>query len=290
MADEIVSAMEMVEEQAIKCPRPSAKRQRKGSPDAREETDKERVDDSLLQDARRIKENIRVYMNATDRNVSAKVQKHVNGKIQQLIDIMETIYDKNYEKTVLVQRVVKDTLASSEMYDIIVNALVEKAVPMVIEGIKRESKTIQRPLSEPQTSREFPCIKEQPLLADALLENTENESFQEVKKKQRRKKALPQVGKDIEASKPIAEESLTKKRSTHQTSMADIVKELPLKPMDTTRPTYVTIASQGKSAVDIINNLPSPTELGIKARVVRATKAGSVLVCVDEGAHAKKNN
>ncbi|CAH1396201.1 unnamed protein product [Nezara viridula] len=126
MADEIASAMEqeMVEEQAIKCPRPSAKRQRKGSPDAREETDKERVDDSLLQDGRRIKENIRVYMNATDRNV--------------------------------IQRVVKDTLASSEMYDIIVNALVEKAVPMVIEGIKTESKTIQRPLSEPQTSREFP--------------------------------------------------------------------------------------------------------------------------------------
>ncbi|CAH1388818.1 unnamed protein product [Nezara viridula] len=181
MADEIASAMEqeMVEEQAIKCPRPSAKRQRKGSPDAREETDKERVDDSLLQDARRIKENIRVYMNATDRNVSAKVQKHVNGKIQQLIDIMETIYDKNYEKTFLVQRVVKDTLASSEMYDIIVNALVEKAVPMVIEGIKTESKTIQRPLSEPQTSREFPCVKEQPLLADALIETTENESFQE---------------------------------------------------------------------------------------------------------------
>ncbi|CAH1390944.1 unnamed protein product [Nezara viridula] len=181
MADEIASAMEqeMVEEQAIKCPRPSAKRQRKGSPDAREETDKERVDDSLLQDARRIKENIRVYMNATDRNVSAKVQKHVNGKIQQLIDIMETIYDKNYEKTFLVQRVVKDTLASSEMYDIIVNALVEKAVPMVIEGLKTESKTIQRPLSEPQTSREFPCVKEQPLLADALIETTENESFQE---------------------------------------------------------------------------------------------------------------
>ncbi|CAH1391295.1 unnamed protein product [Nezara viridula] len=181
MADEIASAMEqgIVEEQAIKCPRPSAKRQRKGSPDAREETDNERVDDSLLQDARRIKENIRVYMNATDRNVSAKVQKHVNGKIQQLIDIMETIYDKNYEKTFLVQRVVKDTLASSEMYDIIVNALVEKAVPMVIEGIKTESKTIQRPLSEPQTSREFPCVKEQPLLADALIETTENESFQE---------------------------------------------------------------------------------------------------------------
>ncbi|CAH1392375.1 unnamed protein product [Nezara viridula] len=181
MADEIASAMEqeMVEEQAIKCPRPSAKRHRKGSPDAREETDKERVDDSLLQDARRIKENIRVYMNATDRNVSAKVQKHVNGKIQQLIDIMETIYDKNYEKTFLVQRVVKDTLASSEMYDIIVNALVEKAVPMVIEGLKTESKTIQRPLSEPQTSREFPCVKEQPLLADALIETTENESFQE---------------------------------------------------------------------------------------------------------------
>ncbi|CAH1395575.1 unnamed protein product [Nezara viridula] len=183
MADEIASAMEqeMVEEQAIKCPRPSAKRQRKGSPDAREETDKERVDDSLLQDARRIKENIRVYMNATDRNVSAKVQKHVNGKIQQLIDIMETIYDKNYEKTFLVQRVVKDTLASSEMYDIIVNALVEKAVPMVIEGLKSESKTIQRPLSEPQTSREFPCVKEQPLLADAhaIIETTENESFQE---------------------------------------------------------------------------------------------------------------
>ncbi|CAH1389344.1 unnamed protein product [Nezara viridula] len=183
MADEIASAMEqeMVEEQAIKCPRPSAKRQRKGSPDAREETDKERVDDSLLQDARRIKENIRVYMNATDRNVSAKVQKHVNGKMQQLIDIMETIYDKNYEKTFLVQRVVKDTLASSEMYDIIVNALVEKAVPMVIEGLKSESKTIQRPLSEPQTSREFPCVKEQPLLADAhaIIETTENESFQE---------------------------------------------------------------------------------------------------------------
>ncbi|CAH1404845.1 unnamed protein product [Nezara viridula] len=183
MADEIASAMEqeMVEEQAIKCPRPSAKRQRKGSPDAREEADKERVDDSLLQDARRIKENIRVYMNATDRNVSAKVQKHVNGKMQQLIDIMETIYDKNYEKTFLVQRVVKDTLASSEMYDIIVNALVEKAVPMVIEGLKSESKTIQRPLSEPQTSREFPCVKEQPLLADAhaIIETTENESFQE---------------------------------------------------------------------------------------------------------------
>ncbi|CAH1397035.1 unnamed protein product [Nezara viridula] len=183
MADEIASAMEqeMVEEQAIKCPRPSAKRQRKGSPDAREETDKGRVDDSLLQDARRIKENIRVYMNATDRNVSAKVQKHVNGKMQQLIDIMETIYDKNYEKTFLVQRVVKDTLASSEMYDIIVNALVEKAVPMVIEGLKSESKTIQRPLSEPQTSREFPCVKEQPLLADAhaIIETTENESFQE---------------------------------------------------------------------------------------------------------------
>ncbi|CAH1391458.1 unnamed protein product [Nezara viridula] len=181
MADEIASAMEqeMVEEQAIKCPRPSAKRQRKGSPDAREETDKERVDDSLLQDARRIKENIRVYMNATDRNVSAKVQKHVNGKIQQLIDIMETIYDKNYEKSFLVQRVVKDTLASSEMYDIIVNALVEKAVPMVIEGLKSESKTIQRPLSEPQTSREFPCVKEQPLLADAhaIIETTENELF-----------------------------------------------------------------------------------------------------------------
>ncbi|CAH1395478.1 unnamed protein product [Nezara viridula] len=117
MADEIASAMEqeMVEEQAIKSPRPSAKRQRKGSPDAREETDKERVDDSLLQDARRIKEKIRVYMNATDRNVSAKVQKHVNGKIQQLIDIMETIYDKNYEKMFLVKRVVKDTLASSEI-------------------------------------------------------------------------------------------------------------------------------------------------------------------------------
>ncbi|CAH1390635.1 unnamed protein product [Nezara viridula] len=188
MADEIASAMEqeMVEEQAIKYA--SAKRQRKGSPDAREETDKERVDDSLLQDACRIKENIRVNMNATDRNVSAKVQKHVNEKIQQLIDIMETIYDKNDEKMFLVQRVVKDTLASSEMYDIIVNALVEKTVRMVIEGIKTESKTIQRSLSEPQTSREFPCVKEQPLLADALIETTENESFQEVKKKQKGKR------------------------------------------------------------------------------------------------------
>ncbi|CAH1406541.1 unnamed protein product [Nezara viridula] len=211
MADEIASTMEqeMVEEQAIKCPRPSAKRQRKGSPDAREETDKQRVDDSLLQDARRIKENIRVYMNATDRNVSAKVQKHVNGKIQQLIDIMETIYDKNYEKTFLVQRVVKDTLASSEMYDIIVNALVEKAVPMVIEGLKSESKTIQRPLSEPQTSREFPCVKEQPLLADAhaIIETTENECFQEVKKKQRRKKALPQQSWSQERSRAMRQPS-----------------------------------------------------------------------------------
>ncbi|CAH1401671.1 unnamed protein product [Nezara viridula] len=180
-----------------------------------------------------------------------------------------------------------DTLASSEMY-IIVTALVEKAVPIVIEGIKTESKTIQRPLSEPQTSREFSCVREQPQLANALIETTENESFQEAKKKQRRKKALLQVAKEIEASKPIAEKILAKKRSTHKTTMADIVKGLPLKPMDTTRPTYVTIAFQGKSVVDIINNLPSPTELGVKARVVRATKAGSVLVCVDEDAHAKK--
>ncbi|CAH1390257.1 unnamed protein product [Nezara viridula] len=156
MADEIASAMEqeMVEKPAVKYPRPSAKRQRKESPDAREETDKERVDDSLLQDARRIKENIRVYMNATYRNV----KKHVNGKIQQLLDIMETINDKKHEKTLLVQRVVRDTLASSEIYDIIVKALVEKAVPMVIKGIKTECKIIQRPLSETQTSRELPCV------------------------------------------------------------------------------------------------------------------------------------
>ncbi|CAH1395656.1 unnamed protein product [Nezara viridula] len=65
MANDIASAG-TVEEQAIRCPRPSAKRQRKRSPDAREESDKECVDDSLLQDARRIKENIRVYMYATD--------------------------------------------------------------------------------------------------------------------------------------------------------------------------------------------------------------------------------
>ncbi|CAH1399454.1 unnamed protein product [Nezara viridula] len=132
MADDIVSAMEqeMVEEQAIMCPMTSAKRQRKGSPDSLEESDKERVDLSLLQDTRRIIENIRVYMNATDRNVTAKVN--------------------------------MDTLASSEIYDVILNALVRKAASLVIEGIKTEWKTIQRPLPKPQTSREFPSVREKP--------------------------------------------------------------------------------------------------------------------------------
>ncbi|CAH1391041.1 unnamed protein product [Nezara viridula] len=47
-------------------PRSSSKRQRKGSPDTRDGSDKERAEDSLLQDARRIEENLRVYMNAKD--------------------------------------------------------------------------------------------------------------------------------------------------------------------------------------------------------------------------------
>ncbi|CAH1390357.1 unnamed protein product [Nezara viridula] len=77
MVDDIASAIEqeMVEEKAVMCPKPSAKRQRKRFPDAREESDKERVDDSLLQEARRIKENNIVNMNATDRNVRAKWKK-----------------------------------------------------------------------------------------------------------------------------------------------------------------------------------------------------------------------
>lgn len=70
-------------------------------------------------------------MNTTHRNVNTKVQKHVKGEIQQLMDIMETIHDRNIEQTSLVQRIVRETLACPHVYEIM-KALVEKAVAMII--------------------------------------------------------------------------------------------------------------------------------------------------------------
>lgn len=87
---------------------------------------------------------------------------------------------------------------------------------------------------------------------------------------------------------PDAKENPIDKQGTKPKSIAEIVKSLPAKPTQTPRPTYVTISGVGKTPVDIINGLPSPDEIGVKASIVRATKAGSVLVRMDDRSEATK--
>lgn len=70
-------------------------------------------------------------------------------------------------------------------------------------------------------------------------------------------------------------------------NIADIVKSLPKKLIET-QLTYVTISGAGKRPDDIISGLPSPTDIGVKASIVRATKAGSILVRKENSSNAAK--
>lgn len=97
-------------------------------------------------------------MNTTDRNVNAKVLKHVNGKIHKLMDIMVTI-NTYIDQRSLIPRDVRETLERPHVYDSIIKSLVENEVPMIVEEIKTTKSNIpQREQSGLGISHVQPCV------------------------------------------------------------------------------------------------------------------------------------
>ena len=296
MVDPIVIDME--EESSQKVSKRNAKRARKGSLDL-EANSEEAAAKSLLQSALQIQENLRVYVQRADNGLNIKVQNYINRKILTLIDIIETLDDKskkahtNEDVSELIQKAVHESLKTPSIHEMIARLVIEKTVPKIIEGL-----TAARVEPQPQilakaghSSEAQADIRE----ASPAGPSAATEPYKVVvsKRSRRRTKAANKAASNlnnlIEPTSHVSPEDSAQLQSKPRT-MADIVKSLPLKPAEisNSKPTYVTISGPGKSPVEIISGLPSPTEIGVNASIVRATKGGSVLVRMEDSSQAAK--
>lgn len=289
MVDNKITNMEVSPDEGSSTEKPpSAKRPRSRIPEVEEDS----VEDSFLREARSIQENLRVFL--FDKKLTNKTRNYINGKVDQIIDLLVTLNSKvksneNEHKGVsvsaLVQKVVKETLESPSVVELISNKLMEKSKPMEAPVPSSSEITINRLpiLTKPGPSK----------TTEAETSLTEAATFQVVKSKRARKKAKAQQNK-IELNQDKTEDGILGKPDEKPSieykpkTLAQIVKSLPTKPTMTAKSTYLTISGPGKTPGDIISGLPSPNELGINASIVRATKAGSVLVRLEDSSHAKK--
>lgn len=275
--------------------RSTAKRARKVSLVDNAEASEVGISNDFLQKAKIIQENLRIYLTKADKSIKNKDQNHINGKIQWFIDAIESLEertkqykDKSEGLSLLVHKAVQETLTSPSVHSMITSIVIEKTVPKVIESLSGTTMKSNGPLAIPGKSNEKSSATNvtppEPLPAAV--------PFTVVKSKRNRKKTKKSTGPESlqtenETHKTEAE-SLTGSGPNQPKSLAEIVRKLPLKPTQSLKPAFITISGTGKSPVDIINALPSPTEIGVKAEIVRATKGGSVLVRLEDSTHATK--
>lgn len=185
----------------------------------------------------------------------------------------------------MVQQVLEKTLSSPALHAMLTKIIIDESVPKLIEAISVEGRVRPNDLTPPV---EVPSrtLEESNKGATPAMPSPANESFTVVKSKRRRRKTKAIGNEESGKGDPKATTALPV--TPKPKSMAEIVKSLPLKPTQAPKPTYLTISGTGLSPVDIINGLPSPAEIGVKAEIVRATKAGSVLVRLDDSSHVTK--
>lgn len=188
------------------------------------------------------------------------------------------IGEKYEEVSVLVQRAVEETLSSPNLHAMLTDIIVEKTVPKLIEGFTMAGISTDQPLPSEEASREVQLIDDRP--AESLT------PFTLVRNKKSKRKAK-KTGNDRTEKRDGNQKTELSGERKHLT-LAEIVKSLPLKPDQAPKPTYITISGAGQNPVDIINGLPSPAQIGVKAEIVRATKGGSVLVRLDDSSHVTK--
>lgn len=288
--NKVINMEESSEGATLKEKRSLAKRPRHRSSDTEEENE-ESLKGSFLHEAKSIQTNLRIFLKNFDKKMNNTTRNVIEEKIDRLIKIIE-IFDKNnkYKEkekgdsmSELIQKVVKETLESPQVLKAIRSQMTEKSMPRLSE-VNMPSKNPSVLLAG--TSEE----SNEPILRN--IEITENESFEVVRSKRSRKKAGSRKkrtdgnqNEEIKAKTSVQDNtSKTEKPKT----MAEIVKSLPSKPSNTSKGTYLTISGSGKSPVDIINGLPSPAEIGVKASIVRPTKSGSILVRLEDSSHANK--
>lgn len=269
----------------------TAKRARNGSPDVSKNA-KDGKANTLVSDARRIQESLRAYLKRNDKKSVGSIRNHISNKIQCLVDMIETLEDGRKDGSVssFVEKAINETLLSQKVRDMLTQIIIEASVPKVIEALSATSNISQLKHIYPGSSRELQSTASEPIGEssreveqqmprgdiDQALSLANTRPFETVVSKRNKRKAKAAAKSEDDSSKePKSNEKKPK-------SMAEIVKSLPKKPTQTLRPTYITISGTGKSPVDIINGLPSPKEIGVNAAIVRATKAGSVLVRMDD--------
>lgn len=289
MDDSVIEMEEEIEdEKKPKRSRPVAKRARNGSPDITDQ--KESKTDPLLVEAKAIQENLRVYLTNVDKRLSVKTQKDINGKVSHLIDIMETVIDRSKEQRALIERVVKETLSSPSVFDKITDILVERSLPRIFERLPAAETQNHNPPPKAGTSGINSLNNE--LIIKPSEEVLESEDFAIVQSRRKKKnvKMIAKKNEEVnEQLKGVQNSSNASILPPAKKTMADIVKTLPIKPKENApRHAFVTMARGGKSALEIVSELPSPNELGVQAKVIRTTKAGAVLVRVEDENQAIK--
>lgn len=288
------SVVKMAHSDSLKSLAGSAKRARNGSPgsDINLETGKPKT---LPLDARHIQEGLRAYMKRNDKKSVGSIRDHISNKVQCLVDMIETLQGAIKEEkcaSSLVSKVIDETLSSQRVHEMLAH-IVETSVSKLIETLPVTNNAPQR--KDVNTSPTRVAIPQDRVIqpgpsrdqlqlvtanTNSVFTPLENDSFQLVTRRKRKNKKGVKGGKQNSEKEPKIEKK--------PKSMADIVKSLPKKPAENKGPTYITISGMGKNPSEIINELPSPTEIGIKATIVRATKAGSVLVRMDDITEATK--
>lgn len=265
----------------------SVKRPRKCSPETKKG---ESEGPSLLLEAKRIQENVRMYLIRHEKKTVSSIREHINNKVNTLIDMFASLDNGEQERmnnvSSLVHRALMDALSTEEAQGAIKKIVHDNAVPRVTGDHTCMANLAPEPLQPQAGSGKqiniipvIPDITEQP-----------SEGFKLVTNKKRRKRAKPsEISVKPSTSQEIPRESQKEEKSqVKKMSLADIVRSLPTKPSESTRPTYITISGNGKRPGEIINGLPTPTEIGVKASIVRTTKAGSVLVRMEAGSDVNK--
>lgn len=170
----------------------------------------------------------------------------------------------------MIERLIDETLSSQRVHEMLAH-IVETSVSKLIETLPVTNNAPQR--KDVNTSPTRVAIPQDRVIQPGpsrdhqqlVTENTnsvftllENDSFQLVTSSRRKKKNKKGVkgGKQNSEKEPKIEKK--------PKSMANIVKSLPKKPAENKGPTYITISGMGKNPSEIINELPSPTEIGIK--------------------------
>ena len=107
------------------------KRARKGSPVAKKKLEE---GSNLFLKAKRIQENLRLYMVKHENKPVSSVRDHITNKIQCLVKMIETSEDKDSQDSydsvlTLVQRAINETLSSEKVHDMLTKVIVEISIP-----------------------------------------------------------------------------------------------------------------------------------------------------------------